>query len=256
MIGGVLTLPAFIKTYGLSGISKTALANLTANIVSTLQAGCFFGALLASPLADRLGRRMALLISAVIVTIGCVFQAAGSGKLAVMYIGRLVAGFGVGAASMITPLYCSENAPRAIRGGLTGLYQLFIATGTMLAFWLNYGASYPDPLHPFTDQNAGSLLHLKGNTTYSKSTHVTDQSLRQQLTVAVQLCLSAAKPSLQSFSSSACSSVMKVLDGSLEQIAGKTLTRPWLVSVSFPKTTHTFKENSLRCPSNSSMNAC
>jgi MFS family permease len=40
---------------------------------------------------------------------------------------------------MLTPLYVSENAPRAIRGGLTGLYQLFIATGTMLSFWINYG---------------------------------------------------------------------------------------------------------------------
>lgn len=37
-----------------------------------------------------------------------------------MYVGRLVAGFGVGAASMLTPLYVSECAPRAIRGGLTG----------------------------------------------------------------------------------------------------------------------------------------
>lgn len=40
---------------------------------------------------------------------------------------------------MLTPLYVSENAPRAIRGGLTGIYQLFIATGIMLAFWVNYG---------------------------------------------------------------------------------------------------------------------
>lgn len=40
---------------------------------------------------------------------------------------------------MLTPLYVSENAPRAIRGGLTGIYQLFIATGVMLSFWVNYG---------------------------------------------------------------------------------------------------------------------
>jgi len=72
----------------------------------------------------------------VIVTIGCVFQAAADGHIALMYVGRLIAGFGVGKASMVTPLYISENAPRAIRGGLTGIYQLFIATGTMLAFWV------------------------------------------------------------------------------------------------------------------------
>lgn len=63
---------------------------------------------------------------------------------------RFIAGLGVGAASMLTPLYISENAPRAIRGGLTGIYQLFIATGTMLAFWTNYG----------------SIQHLHGHTTY------------------------------------------------------------------------------------------
>jgi MFS family permease len=49
-------------------------------------------------------------------------------------------GVGVGQASAITPLYVSENSPRAIRGGLTGIYQLFIVTGIMLAFWINYGS--------------------------------------------------------------------------------------------------------------------
>jgi MFS family permease len=43
-----------------------------------------------------------------------------------MYAGRFIAGIGVGGASMVCPLYVSENAPRAIRGGLTGLYQLFV----------------------------------------------------------------------------------------------------------------------------------
>lgn len=49
-------------------------------------------------------------------------------------------GFGVGAASMVNPLYTSENAPRAIRGALTGMYQLMITIGIMLAFWIDYGA--------------------------------------------------------------------------------------------------------------------
>lgn len=47
---------------------------------------------------------------------------------------------------MVNPLYVSENAPRAVRGGLTGLYQLFITLGIMIAFWINYG----------------SLLHING----------------------------------------------------------------------------------------------
>lgn len=47
---------------------------------------------------------------------------------------------------MVNPLYISENAPRAIRGLLTGIYQLFIVTGIMISFWINYGC----------------LLHVKG----------------------------------------------------------------------------------------------
>lgn len=50
-------------------------------------------------------------------------------------------------ASVAVPLMISEHAPRAIRGALTGLYQLSITTGIMLSFWIDYG----------------SLLHIKGN---------------------------------------------------------------------------------------------
>ncbi|CAI7631489.1 unnamed protein product [Penicillium pancosmium] len=150
IIGGVLTMDPFKVTYGLEGLNKVAQANLSANIVSTLQAGCFFGALIASPCADKWGRKKALIGAAVIGIIGVVMQTAAAGHLEAMYIGRLITGFGVGSASMINPLYVSENAPRAIRGGLTGLYQLFITMGIMLAFWINYGA----------------VQHMTGNATY------------------------------------------------------------------------------------------
>ena len=53
---------------------------------------------------------------------------------------RFIAGLGLGAATMVTPTYVSENSPRALRGALTGLYQLFETIGAMLAFWINYGA--------------------------------------------------------------------------------------------------------------------
>lgn len=60
-------------------------------------------------------------------------------------------GFGVGCASVVNPIYVSENAPRAIRGLLTGMYQLFIVTGGMLAFWINYGSNY---------NNTGQLMYI------------------------------------------------------------------------------------------------
>ncbi|KAF1813161.1 general substrate transporter [Eremomyces bilateralis CBS 781.70] len=147
IIGGVLELDAFEADYNLTERTK---ANLSSNIVSVLQAGCFFGSLGIYILSDKLGRKPSLLISAAVATLGCIIQAAASGKYGALYTGRIIAGIGVGAASSTTPLYISENVPRAIRGGLTGIYQLFIVTGIMLAFWINYGSS----------------LHISGRASY------------------------------------------------------------------------------------------
>ncbi|TGO83185.1 hypothetical protein BPOR_0689g00030 [Botrytis porri] len=149
-IGGVIVMPAFTKKYHIDTLSSVAQANLASNIVSTLQAGCFFGSLASYYVADRWGRKPALLGAAGITILGVIIQCASDGHISALYVGRLVGGLGVGAASMLTPLYVSENAPRAIRGALTGMYQLFIATGTMLSFWVNYGA----------------ILHLKGDTAW------------------------------------------------------------------------------------------
>jgi MFS family permease len=87
-MGGVLVLPAFKKEFGLDGLGKVESANLSANIVSALQAGCFLGAIVAWPLADSIGRRTALIIAAVIATVGTAMQAASLGYLQVVYTGR------------------------------------------------------------------------------------------------------------------------------------------------------------------------
>lgn len=118
--------------------------------MSTLQAGCFLGAIISAPIADRWGRRPILLWAAIISIVGVAFQAGADGHLAPMYIGRFLAGIGTGHASFANPLYITECAPRAIRGGLTGLYQLFIVFGIFLSFWINYGA----------------VQHLTGTATY------------------------------------------------------------------------------------------
>jgi hypothetical protein len=116
------------RKFGLENLDSVGSANLEANIVSTLQAGCFFGALAAYWFADRFGRRTSLFGCACIAIVGTVMQAVSLGHLPVMYIGRLITGFAVGGASMLNPLYTSENAPRAIRGALTGMYQFFVCT--------------------------------------------------------------------------------------------------------------------------------
>lgn len=46
---------------------------------------------------------------------------------------------GVGAASMLVPLYTAECSPPAIRGRLVGIYEIGVQVGTCIGFWINFG---------------------------------------------------------------------------------------------------------------------
>lgn len=119
-IGGVLAMPEMQARFGYADASETTRNNLDQNIVSTLQAGCFLACFITSWCSEKFGRKLCLLVTGCLTVIGIVFQASSTarGDIAVMYVGRFISGMGVGAASTLTPLYVSECAPRAIRGGL------------------------------------------------------------------------------------------------------------------------------------------
>lgn len=55
--------------------------------------------------------------------------------LNLLYIGRVIAGLGIGAASNLTPIYISEIAPPAIRGRLIGMYEVGWQFGGLVGFW-------------------------------------------------------------------------------------------------------------------------
>ncbi|KAF7622458.1 hypothetical protein AFLA_008995 [Aspergillus flavus NRRL3357] len=138
VIGGVLTMNSFKEQYGLKGKEDTVLANLESNIVSVIQAGSFLGALVSTYVANAIGRRLSLILSALILFVGVAMQAGASGIIGVLFIG----GVSIGIASSVCPIYIAENAPRGIRGLLTGFYQLTLVFGLtvlQLAFWINYG---------------------------------------------------------------------------------------------------------------------
>jgi MFS family permease len=73
-------------------------------IVSILSAGTFFGALLAGDLSDCIGRRTTIITGCVVFAIGVVIQIASS-TVAVLAVGRIITGFGVGFVSAIIILY-------------------------------------------------------------------------------------------------------------------------------------------------------
>ena len=63
VIGGTMALDSFRRDFGLEGREQSELDTLQGNIVSTFQAGTFFGALLSFPVAERIGRKRSIMIA-------------------------------------------------------------------------------------------------------------------------------------------------------------------------------------------------
>jgi SP family arabinose:H+ symporter-like MFS transporter len=112
--------------------------------VSVLLVGCIFGAAFAGTLSDRLGRRRLLLLAAVLFGVSAV-GAALAGSLAVFVVARLVGGLGVGAASILSPLYIAEISPARIRGSMVSLNQMTIVTGILVSYFVGWALAGVGP---------------------------------------------------------------------------------------------------------------
>ncbi|KAJ1023439.1 hypothetical protein NDA16_003056 [Ustilago loliicola] len=108
-------------------------------VVSLLSVGTAIGVLIGAPLADKFGRRWAMVVECIVFDIGVIIQVTSFTAWYQVAIGRLVTGLGVGALSSAVPLYQSETVPRQVRGALVGTYQLFITLGILLAYCTNIG---------------------------------------------------------------------------------------------------------------------
>jgi MFS family permease len=97
-------------------------------VTSLLLVGAVAGALLAGRVADLIGRRLTVLITAAVFVVG-VLLAAFTPTYPVLLVARVVIGLAVGSASMVVPLYIGEVVPPRVRGGLVSLNQLAITTG-------------------------------------------------------------------------------------------------------------------------------
>ncbi|EXK43537.1 hypothetical protein FOMG_02482 [Fusarium oxysporum f. sp. melonis 26406] len=140
-IGGTMALPSFQSRFGLSDVSGTTLASLKANIVSTFQAGCFFGAILCHGATERLGRKYTLVACGIIFDVGVVLQLVSSGHIGLIYAGRAITGLAVGASSLLVPVYISECSPPAVRGRMVGIFEIFLQVFQVVGFWMNYAVN-------------------------------------------------------------------------------------------------------------------
>jgi len=109
---------------------------LQESIVSMAVAGAIIGAAIGGWLNDRKGRRFALLIADFLFFVGAVIMAAANGP-ALLIVGRIFVGLGVGMASMTAPLYISEASPARIRGALVSTNGFLITGGQFLSYLIN-----------------------------------------------------------------------------------------------------------------------
>lgn len=102
--------------------------------------GCIFGSLVAGPISDKIGRKKVLILTAILFAISSI-GAGFASDLTMFVLFRVVGGVGIGAASMLSPLYISEVAPAKIRGVLVSVYQLAIVIGILIIYGVNLGIS-------------------------------------------------------------------------------------------------------------------
>ena len=105
--------------------------------VGAILVGSAFGAFGAGRLADRIGRRSVMMLAAVLFLFSALLAGAADSS-AVFIVARIIGGFGVGAASVISPVYISEVTPASIRGRLSSVQQVMIITGLTGAFVANF----------------------------------------------------------------------------------------------------------------------
>ncbi|MBK0379679.1 sugar porter family MFS transporter [Mucilaginibacter segetis] len=104
--------------------------------VSCALLGCIIGVSFSGKLSDKYGRKIVLIISAVLFlasALGCML----SDSFTTLIIFRLIGGLGIGVASMVSPLYISEFSPSRYRGMMVSLYQLALTIGIVLAYFSN-----------------------------------------------------------------------------------------------------------------------
>ncbi len=104
---------------------------------SSLLVGCLIGAAGASLIGDRIGRRMSLILAALLFAVSTI-GAALANSVEIFSVARLAGGLAIGLASVLTPVYIAEIAPAKDRGKLVSLNQLAIVLGIVIAYLVSY----------------------------------------------------------------------------------------------------------------------
>ncbi|XP_074307628.1 sugar transport protein 1-like [Silene latifolia] len=146
--GGVTSMPMFLSRF-FPEVYKKESEDSSANqyckfdsvsltlFTSSLYLAALLSSLVASTVTRKFGRKLSMLFGGILFCAGALINAFAK-NVAMLIIGRILLGFGIGFANQSVPLYLSEMAPYKYRGALNIGFQLSITIGILVANILNY----------------------------------------------------------------------------------------------------------------------
>jgi len=105
-------------------------------LVASLNLMAVPGAFIAGVIADKFGRRRAILCASVVFFVGALLMVCAQ-SFGLLLLGRCVTGLGLGCGLLVGPLYTAELSPKDMRGTLVSLGEIFISIGILIGFVVN-----------------------------------------------------------------------------------------------------------------------
>lgn len=121
-----------------------------------------FGAFIAGRLSDRIGRRIIMVIAAVLFMISSVGTVFIGDSIGLFLFWRFFSGLAMGSAMTIAPAYISETAPADLRGTLVSLRQFMLIIGLFVCGLLGDGLLAAAPAPTGDAPKSTSILHFAG----------------------------------------------------------------------------------------------
>ncbi|KAF8603936.1 hypothetical protein BDV93DRAFT_555953 [Ceratobasidium sp. AG-I] len=155
-IGSITSMPQFVEVFPTLK-NEAVLGALVATILMSASLASFASGWL----SDKYSRKYAIMIGAYIFGLGAALEA-GSTKLPMLIVGRLIVGVGEGFFLSAIGVYLVEIAPPDVRGRISCMLQLFVTIGVTVGYFICYfSLAVPSSLSwrtPFIVQAGVSMI--------------------------------------------------------------------------------------------------
>ncbi|XP_054788397.1 sugar transport protein 5-like [Prosopis cineraria] len=148
--GGVTTMPPFLEKFFPKILRKMMSADINiycvydSQVLTLFTSSLYLAGLASSLVASRVtaafGRRSTMILGGFTFLVGGALNA-GSENIAMLILGRIFLGIGVGFTNQATPVYLSEVAPAKWRGAFNAGFQFFLSLGVVAAGCINFATS-------------------------------------------------------------------------------------------------------------------